>query len=500
MDNVPVQQNDQGLWVNANQDVINPQPNDQMLFDLNLIPDPNAGANADGDGVAGAGAVPPGGGAANQPPGQQQPGGQQAGGQQQPGQQQGANAQQQQQQQQQQQPQQPQPQQAGVQLANLQTLETDMTSHLWFEMDRFKGKSIQTPVTHSVTEWLTYWEAKMHVIGANRSIEKAINYICPASRAVFNDAIAMSRLQHNRNDFDLFKNTVKRTFQVTKGDVVTHPLRDNNWLLRLPQQGRQTPRNQALRIFCNVARKPLKQLSSMLFDANRNFRRAQFVHAHQWLQDMRLIPQDLQLVQHLQRTHRACALIGMAWAIQLQALQTFRFNNVPVQISDQYADLMEEHLHLRQNCNVDVMEGLMEELATFLTTQHGIHGPSLADKQRNIGNQAAAIQGSGKGSPPKSQGDTNSPGKSGNKSDHAPNDKNKQYNQELAAINNQRGRRSNNFRGRGRGGRGGRHNNTRTNGQNNHNNVAAMSNQNESNTQEASPNDNYDSQSWINDQ
>ena len=206
----------------------------------------------------------------------------------------------------------------------------------------------------------------------------------------------MSRLQHNPNDIVLYKKMVKHNFQVTKGDVVTHPLRDNNWLLCLPKQGRQVPRNQALGIFCNVACKPLKQLSSMLFDVNRNFRRAQFVHTHQWLQDMGLIPDDLQLVQNLQRNHRACMLIGMAWAIQLQALQTFHCNNVPVEISDQYSDFIEEHLHLRQNCNVDIIEGLMEELATFLTTQHGIHGPSLAEKKRNIGNQAVALQGSGK--------------------------------------------------------------------------------------------------------
>ncbi len=282
--------------------------------------------------------------------------------------------------------------QAAPNLLNIPLLETDMTSHLYFEMDRFKGKSPHSPVTHSVADWLQYWEAKQAVFGVARTIEKAICYIAPASRAVFNEAIAMSKLQHNRADWNLFRDTIKRTFQISKSDIVTHPLRDNNWLLRIPTTGtKNNPRNQALRIFCNSARKPLKQLSSMLFDGQRHIRRASFVHAETWLRDMRLLEDGANLPGQLQAGHRVCTLIGMAWAIQLQALHSFRHQFIPAVMADKYADIMEEHMDLTQQCQTDIMEGLLEELATFLTTQQGISGPSLLERSRSGGNQSSQV-------------------------------------------------------------------------------------------------------------
>ena len=77
--------------------------------------------------------------------------------------------------------------------------------------------------------------------------------------------------------------------------------------------------------------------------------------------------------------------------MQLQALATFKFHALPAQVVDQFSDTLEKCLDLSQNNTSCIMEDTIEVLATFLTTQSSITGPSLADRSKSMGaNQACA--------------------------------------------------------------------------------------------------------------
>ena len=278
-------------------------------------------------------------------------------------------------------------------------LESDLTSHLWFEMPRFaSGRAPEgcNPWTSKLSEFLAYWNEKRLSYGStSKTVERAIRYLAPKSKAVFDDATAMSRLRHVRTDWTLFKDTLYRVFQVSRADVVGHPLRDNNWLLRLPSpqsNTRHLPRNQALRIYCNVALKPLKNISEMLFDPNEHITDATIIKSYSWLHDLKLIGNANPVMNHnVDMSHRIFIMMGAAWALQLQALATFKFHAIPAQSVDQYSDTLEKCLDLSLHNTNCIMEDTIEVLATFLTTQASISGLTLADRAKSVGaNQACA--------------------------------------------------------------------------------------------------------------
>ena len=310
-------------------------------------------------------------------------------------------------------------------------VESDMVSHMWFEMPRLSGKTPPgcAPSSTSLAEWLSYWEEKRLAYGGDtpRAIEKALRYIAPATKAVWTDATSMARITHERGDWQLFKTTCQKVFQVSKSDVVDHPLRDNNWLIRLPSNNKTTPRNQSLRSFANVSVKPLKQFSEILFNPARHVSGPTIRKTYHWLQAMRLFPDGHpNCPRAITAYHRAFILLGAAWAMRLQAISAFKFFILPAQLFDQFSDVLEETIPLTPNNENCIMEDLIEELASFLTTQHAISGPSLAEKMRNLANQAAAVN------------------------TQPTNPTNETPSGDVAALRGGRGR------GRGRGGRGGR--------------------------------------------
>ena len=267
----------------------------------------------------------------------------------------------------------------------LQFVETDMSSHLWFETPRFAGRSpTLSPQTTDLKYWLSYWNGRRHALGAQRAIEKACHYIAPASRVLFDEATAMSRFRHNRNDWDLFANTIKKVFQIAKSDVASHPLRDMDWMLRIPMNIRNpTPRNLALRIYLSTVQKPLKHFSSMVFDPNARLRHATYASTRDWLNEVGLLPDDAPAIpNNLLPAHRTLILVGAALALQFQAFNSFKFGYLPAQMADPFADILEDKIKMDNACTANVMDQVVEDLVTYLTTQHNTQGPSTIDKMK----------------------------------------------------------------------------------------------------------------------
>ena len=266
--------------------------------------------------------------------------------------------------------------------------ETNVTAHPWFEMARLANQTPGNcnPLTHNLTDYLDYWHANAIATSVQYAVEKAIRYLAPATKAIFLEATSMTLLQHKRDDWNLFESTCRRTFQVTRSDIVTHPLRDANWdLVVRANQQTNTPRNQILRIQCNLARKPLKNLSRMVFgtveDTNR-LRPAQYIKCDTWLHGMKLLPDNMDALGNnaqIDAENRRFVMIGMAWALNVQAIQAFKFHNLPAQTLEQFNDVLQKECDMAPNSNTDLIEGLVETLATHLTTQANITGPSNAD-------------------------------------------------------------------------------------------------------------------------
>ena len=276
--------------------------------------------------------------------------------------------------------------------------ETDLRSHIWFELRRFflidpESSKALNPLTTNLKEWITYWHERALIMGVAPTIEKAMRYLAPKSKNLFNEAIAMSRLKHRRDDWDLFEATVRNVFQVTKADIIQNPLRDPNWLIKTKVTNTRTPRNQALRAHIGLALKPLVNLSDMLFNDQRFIRQGTFDKAMTWMMDLRLFPEDMydQFEDYqVQQGDRVMIMLGMAIALQLNAIAQFKYNNIPAHLMDPFDDIMETMLHLRENNDACFFEDTVDALATYLTTQSNISGASQAEK--DVTTKKAIIQ------------------------------------------------------------------------------------------------------------
>ena len=100
-------------------------------------------------------------------------------------------------------------------------------------------------------------------------------------------------------------------------------------------------------------------------------------------------------------------MVGAAWALQLQALATFKFHAIPAQSVDQYSDTLDKCLDLSLHNTNCIMEDTIEVLATFLTTQASISGNTLADRAKSVGaNQACAAVSYRQSTPAQNPGPT----------------------------------------------------------------------------------------------
>ena len=272
--------------------------------------------------------------------------------------------------------------------------ESDLHAHLWLEIPRFySGPSNMNPITTDTKEFLAYWHERVRTVGTASAIEKAIRYMAPRTKTLFSDATAMSLIRHKRDDWDLFKDTVARVFQVNKSDMVEHPLRHRNWLIQTrPKNALQgTPRNQTLQMQTNLALRPLNQLSSMVFDANKQIKNATYVKMRVWLKGMKLIP-DAIPVTAAGAFQQGCGandqakvflITGMAIALTMRAYQDFKYHNMPAGLIDMFDDVLEQQVTLTDGNDICLVTGLSTHLATFLTTQNHIKGPAQADLDRN---------------------------------------------------------------------------------------------------------------------